>query len=162
MSQRVDSLHMHMLSPCQDKTQAHLRYGLYSKCTTILEALRAGATPRDLDHDFARGYLSLTDVKEICFTCGLLRPFYCDRVFLQEEDLFPPSKDLVFFDALTFCAVFRNDFFWQILRHVALWKGSAWCSARRRTNMDQQKLIYVHRFQVQMHVHKFLLIRRRS
>ena len=41
-----------------------MRYNNYRASITIEEALRCGALPKDLDHDFARGFLILLDVQE--------------------------------------------------------------------------------------------------
>lgn len=49
-----------------------MRYNNYRASITIEEALRCGALPKDLDHDFARGFLILLDVQEktLCGLCG--------------------------------------------------------------------------------------------
>lgn len=51
-------------NPKKERTQAYSRYQRYACSASIGEALSLGATLKDLDHDFQRGYLCLQDVKE--------------------------------------------------------------------------------------------------
>lgn len=56
---------------------AHCRYNHYKASSTVEEALGRGASVKDLEFDYARGYMTLLGVEEnwatagsVCFDCA--------------------------------------------------------------------------------------------
>ena len=52
-------------NPKRQKTKAHARWSAYAQCKTVQDAVQAGATMRDLDFDFAKGYVTCEGVRPL-------------------------------------------------------------------------------------------------
>jgi hypothetical protein len=46
-------------NPKRRNTQAHDRFEKYIKCSTVDDAIEAGVTYKDIDHDYTSGFISL-------------------------------------------------------------------------------------------------------
>jgi hypothetical protein len=46
-------------NPKRKNTQAHDRFEKYADCATVGEAIAAGITYKDIDHDYTSGFISL-------------------------------------------------------------------------------------------------------
>ena len=52
------------LFAAKDKTMSFIRYNRYKSCRSIGDALQAGATLKDLEFDYQRGYMELENVTD--------------------------------------------------------------------------------------------------
>jgi hypothetical protein len=48
-------------NPKRRNTQAHDRFEKYADCATVGEAIEAGITYKDIDHDFTSGFIELEE-----------------------------------------------------------------------------------------------------